>query len=129
MTNNNLTDGRLDWLHDAATELAATNLKMTMNPAEVLQVTAELQQRRVADKNFFMYGIAEPDGSAYMDEVCVSHDIGVLEVIIDELRAGTGDDGYRIVALHAALPLTDSEREELQQYRKAAGEPIRIEQC
>jgi len=49
MTNNNMTDERLDWLHDAATELATTKLKMTMKPDEVLLLTAELQQYRKAE--------------------------------------------------------------------------------
>lgn len=39
MTNNKLTDKRLNWLHDAATELSNTNLKMTMKPEELLLLT------------------------------------------------------------------------------------------
>ncbi|HBS9903270.1 TPA: hypothetical protein MAZ20_001932 [Klebsiella aerogenes] len=48
MTNNQLTDKRLSWLHDAATELSNTNLKMTMRPEDLLWLTAELQERRKA---------------------------------------------------------------------------------
>ncbi|HDT2074326.1 TPA: hypothetical protein RCG84_000433 [Enterobacter roggenkampii] len=33
---------RVLWLHDAATELASTKLRMTMKPEEVLQLTTEL---------------------------------------------------------------------------------------
>ncbi len=79
---------------------------------------AELQQRRQADKNYFMYGIAEPDGSAYLDEVCVSRDVSLLQSIADELNISDGTDGYRVVALYTALPLTDNEREELQKCRQ-----------
>lgn len=80
----------------------------------------ELQERRAADRNFFMYGIAEPDGRAYMEEVCVSNDIGILQLIVDELNLNEGTDGYRVVALHTALPLTHPEREELEEYHKAS---------
>ncbi|HAC7044961.1 TPA_asm: hypothetical protein G0E04_12880 [Salmonella enterica subsp. enterica serovar Napoli] len=72
---------------------------------------AELQERRQADKNYFMYGIAEPDGSAYLDEVCVSRDVSLLQSIVDELNISDGTDGYRVVALYTVLPLTDNERE------------------
>lgn len=48
MTINKLTDQRLNWLHNAATELAATNLKMTMKPEEVLWFTSELLEYRKA---------------------------------------------------------------------------------
>ncbi|WP_407223872.1 hypothetical protein [Enterobacter roggenkampii] len=46
MTNNPLTDERLKWLHDAATELDNTKLKMTMKPSEMLWLTTELQEYR-----------------------------------------------------------------------------------
>jgi hypothetical protein len=36
------TKERVKWLHDAATELASTKMKMTMKPAEVLQLTTAL---------------------------------------------------------------------------------------
>ena len=89
-----------------------------------IAMAKELHQRRQADKNYFMYGIAEPDGGAYLDEVCVSHDLGILQVIAEELNLNEGTDGYRVVALYTALPLTDDERGELQCYRKAAANPV-----
>lgn len=49
MNNNQLTNDRLNWIHDAATELAATDLKITMKPSELLWLTTELQERRKAD--------------------------------------------------------------------------------
>lgn len=67
-----------------------------------IAMAQELNQRRQADKNYFMYGIAEPDGSAYLDEVCVSRDISLLQSIADELNINEGTDGYRVVALHTS---------------------------
>lgn len=43
-----LTTERLKWLHDAATELSATKLKMTMKPDELLILTSELLASREA---------------------------------------------------------------------------------
>ncbi|WP_439076074.1 hypothetical protein [Serratia sarumanii] len=43
-----LTTERLKWLHDAATELSATKLKMTMRPDELLVLTSELLANREA---------------------------------------------------------------------------------
>ncbi|HBC0574610.1 hypothetical protein I5N18_13295 [Serratia marcescens] len=39
---------RLKWLHDAATELSATKLKMTLRPDELLVLTSELLANREA---------------------------------------------------------------------------------
>lgn len=91
---------------------------------EVMKALYELQQRRTADKNCFMYGIATPEGGAYLEEFCVSSDRGLMEDEAEALNDTFETDGYRVVALHAALPLTDSERAELQQYRKAAVNPV-----
>lgn len=119
MTNNQLTDKRL-------AQLAKRNFCQTKGEEytpfgdEVVSMAAELKQRRAADKNCFMYGIVDPDGKAHMDEFCVSNDIGLLEVEVSELNRNEGTDGYRVVALYTALPLTDSERAELQELRKAA---------
>ena len=120
MTNNQLTDERIEkiavWL---ATESHSLNLEM-------LTCLRELQERRLADKNCFMYGIVNPDGMAYMDEFCVSSDAGLLETEVATLNSNEGTDGYRVVALHTALPLMDSEREELQERRKADSEPVAV---
>lgn len=43
-----LTTERLKWIHDAATELSATKLKMTMWPDELLVLTSELLANREA---------------------------------------------------------------------------------
>ncbi|WP_198524987.1 hypothetical protein [Serratia marcescens] len=43
-----LTTERLKWLHDAATELSATKLKVTMRPDELLVLTSELLANREA---------------------------------------------------------------------------------
>ncbi|MEG9817506.1 DUF551 domain-containing protein, partial [Klebsiella pneumoniae] len=42
MTKSAITRERVQWLHDAATELASTKLKMTMKPDEVLALTSAL---------------------------------------------------------------------------------------
>lgn len=84
---------------------------------ERIALARECLLRRAADKNYFMYGIADGDGKPHLDEFCVSTDIGLLENEVVELNDQGGD--YRIVALHTAIPLTDTEREELQQYRAA----------
>ncbi|STB73262.1 hypothetical protein [Citrobacter koseri] len=110
MTSDNLTDNRITEILVRAEVCDDTVLT---DYADIAAAMRELQQRRAADKNFFMYGIAEPDGSAYMDEVCVSHDRGLLETIAGELNLSEGSDGYRVVALYTVLPLNCHEREEL----------------
>jgi len=49
----------------------------------------------VADKPF-MYGIMEPDGTAYMDEICVDLSPGTLEELIEENEM----EGHTVVALY-----------------------------
>ena len=57
MTNNDepaLKLEQIEWLHGAAEEAAAVNLKMTMKPEEILQITSmllALLAERDADKN------------------------------------------------------------------------------
>ncbi|MEZ2586190.1 hypothetical protein AB2B46_12990 [Kluyvera intermedia] len=50
MTNNQLTDERLNWLHIAATGLAVTNEDVLIPSSEILLLTAELQEYRKAVK-------------------------------------------------------------------------------
>ncbi|EDK8146058.1 hypothetical protein GG892_24685 [Salmonella enterica] len=122
MMNNKLTDERIAELFECVDMCDDMSIDENADMASALR---ELQQRRLADKNCFMYGIAEPDGSAYLDEVCVSRDVSLLQSIADELNISDGTDGYRVVALYTALPLTDSERIELQERRKAdSAEPV-----
>lgn len=125
MTNNKLTDERVpDERLEQFADIAIRRGFFDATTGEVEAMVSELRQRRAADRNYFMYGIAEPDGCAYLDELCVSRDISVLQSIADELNLNEGTDGYRVVALYTALPLTDDERRELQEYRKAA--PVEI---
>jgi hypothetical protein len=132
MTNNKLTDERgsserIDAIIRSAERYLSRRGELDFSAdgvEETIAAMRELRQRRAADRNYFMYGIAEPDGCAYLDEVCVSRDIGVLQSIADELNINEGTDGYRVVALYTALPLTDDERRELQEYRKAESEHI-----
>ncbi|MCR9031271.1 hypothetical protein [Citrobacter amalonaticus] len=113
MMNNMITDEQL-------AEITSGVVDGMPPTTQEVAMALELQERRAADRNFFMYGIAEPDGRAYMEEVCVSNDIGILQLIVDELNLNEGTDGYRVVALHTALPLTHPEREELEEYHKAS---------
>ncbi|HFZ2081319.1 TPA: DUF551 domain-containing protein [Klebsiella pneumoniae] len=51
----------------------------------------------------FMYGIADPDGNAYIDEFCVSDDLGLVEDTVNELNYDReeGDElNYSVVALY-----------------------------
>lgn len=51
----------------------------------------------------FMYGIADPDGNAYIDEFCVSEDLGLVEDAVNELNYDReeGDElNYSVVALY-----------------------------
>lgn len=50
----------------------------------------------------FMYGIQEPDGTAYMEEGCVSPNANDLQPEVDSLNASQepGEGLYRVVALH-----------------------------
>lgn len=51
----------------------------------------------------FMYGIADPDGNAYIDEFCVSEDLGLVEDTVNELNYDReeGDElNYSVVALY-----------------------------
>lgn len=122
MNNNKLTDERIAELFECVDMCDDMSIDENADMASALR---ELQQRRLADKNCFMYGIVNPDGQAHMDEFCVSCDIGLLETEVAALNSSEGTDGYRVVALYTALPLTDSERIELQERRKAdSAEPI-----
>lgn len=58
----------------------------------------------------FMYGIADPDGNAYIDDFCVSEDLGLVEDTVTELNHDReeGDElNYSVVALyrHAQQPV------------------------
>ena len=51
----------------------------------------------------FMYGIADPDGNAYIDEFCVSEDLGLVEDTVNELNYDReeGDElNYSVAALY-----------------------------
>ncbi|HGY3717982.1 TPA: hypothetical protein ACNVDX_003665 [Citrobacter gillenii] len=64
----------------------------------------ELQERRKADSTVFMYGIVTPDGDAYMEDFCVSNDLGLMEDEASALNDSFDTDGYRAVALYTASP-------------------------
>ena len=62
----------------------------------------------------FMYGIADPDGNAYIDEFCVSEDLGLVEDTVNELNYDReeGDElNYSVVALYRhAQPAPERDR-------------------
>ncbi|EAM2233372.1 hypothetical protein ACMCO3_001547 [Salmonella enterica] len=130
MTNNKLTDERLSKILSETQEtINDHNRRCVRGSVEVdarlfEEVLLELQLRRQADKNYFMYGIATPEGRAYLDEFCVSSDRGLMEDEVAALNDTFDTNGYRVVALYTALPLTDSERAELQERRKADSENL-----
>ncbi|MDM3280892.1 MULTISPECIES: hypothetical protein [Citrobacter] len=68
------------------------------------EYASELQERRKADSTVFMYGIVTPDGDAYMEEFCVSNDLGLMEDEASALNDTFDTDGYRAVALYTASP-------------------------
>lgn len=124
-TNNKLTDERLS----ALTRVARDSLELYEMELpvidDVMLALAELQQRRAADKNYFMFGIATPEGDAYLEEFCVSSDRGLMEDEVAALNDAHDTDGYRVVAFYTAIPLVDSERAELEERRKAdSSEPV-----
>lgn len=78
-------------------------------PGLIAGIIRELQERRKAAIDSepvgkpFMYGIADPDGNAYIDEFCVSEDLGLVEDTVNELNYDReeGDElHYSVVALY-----------------------------
>lgn len=92
MTNNRLTDERLvKILSETQATINEHNRRQVRGSVEVdarlfESILIELQWCRNADKNYFMYGIATPDGNAYLDEFCVSSDAEQLQCVVDELN-------------------------------------------
>lgn len=116
MNNNQLTlEQAIQHAGERAAELSGP---CAAQHAQLAAWLRELKQRRQADKNCFMYGIADPDGKPYLDEFCVSSDLGLMEDEVSALNDTFETDGYRVVALYTVLPLTDNEREELQKCRQ-----------
>lgn len=107
MTNNKLTDEPMGL--DAAIIHADERAASLSGPcaeqhAQLANWLRELQERRKADSTVFMYGIVTPDGDAYMEEFCVSNDLGLMEDEASALNDSFDTDGYRAVALYTASP-------------------------
>ncbi|EGZ6857672.1 hypothetical protein AUN02_04665 [Cronobacter sakazakii] len=81
-----ISNEKIQWLHDAATEFARTGMKMTMNPDEVLQLTTPLLALRER---------AEP---VYQVQAMDWHD--VEKYLYDEAL----DRGIRCRVLYTAPP-------------------------
>lgn len=59
------------------------------------------KQRALATSAPFMYGIAAPDGTAYLEEFCVSGDRGELQTeVVDQLNRDSREGSYSVVALY-----------------------------
>lgn len=67
----------------------------------------ELLAYREASKEPFMYGIVEPDGSAYMDECCVGTSVSSIDFVVYGLNQDLdeGETEYQIIPLYAAPPI------------------------
>ena len=125
MTNNKPTDEFLEKL--ATSRVYPLDRGYIIVGDDLVAMARELQERRAADKNYFMFGIATPEGNAYLEEFCVSSDRGLMEDEVAALNDTFDTNGYRVVALYTALPLTDSERVELQERRKVvSAEPVAV---
>lgn len=63
------------------------------------------RQQMLAIGTPFMYGIAAPDGTAYIDEFCVSADRGELQSeVVDQLNRDSLDGCYSVTALFRHEP-------------------------
>lgn len=90
MTNNQLTlEQAIQHTDEKAATLSGPCAEQHKQLAEWLR---ELQERRKAERDSepvgkpFMYGIADPDGNAYIDELCVREDLGLVEDTVNELN-------------------------------------------
>ncbi|WP_241132615.1 hypothetical protein [Achromobacter insuavis] len=63
------------------------------------------RQRTLAMGSPFMYGIAAPDGTAYIEEFCVSGDRGELQTeVVDQLNRDSLEGSYSVVGLFRDEP-------------------------
>lgn len=63
------------------------------------------RQRALATSAPFMYGIAAPDGTAYIEEFCVSGDRGELQTeVVDQLNRDSLEGSYSVVELFRDEP-------------------------
>lgn len=63
------------------------------------------RQRTLAMGAPFMYGIAAPDGTAYIEEFCVSGDRGELQTeVVDQLNRDSLEGSYSVVGLFRDEP-------------------------
>lgn len=114
MTNNQLAENSVTQLLNSV-KLARDNAERDDNRVDhsfyyaLTIALEELQERRKAELDSepvgkpFMYGIADPDGNAYIDELCVSEDLGLVEDTVNELNYDReeGDElNYSVVALY-----------------------------
>ncbi|WP_227669514.1 hypothetical protein [Klebsiella variicola] len=108
MTKSTITRERLEWLsqiscRDDIEDIGGDEIR------ELARMALAAMDSEPVGKPF-MYGIADPDGNAYIDEFCVSEDLGLVEDTVNELNYDReeGDElNYSVVALyrHAQQPV------------------------
>ena len=101
MTKSTITRERLEQL---AAGQSGFNLRIaTLEESQQLaRIALAAMDSELVGKPF-MYGIADPDGNAYIDEFCVSDDLGLVEDTVNELNYDReeGDElNYSVVALY-----------------------------
>lgn len=85
------------------------------------EASAATSQQAEGEPKPFMYGIQEPNGSPYMDELCVSGDEGDLDDVVENLNDHNEDGEYKVVALYLAAPLP-AQQQGQEEPRNEAGE-------
>ncbi|HDH7807226.1 TPA: hypothetical protein PJH65_004882 [Raoultella ornithinolytica] len=106
MTNNQLTK---EWLQNRIADMESTRDDIPFgfdesgnNELAAFKLALAAMDSEPVGKPF-MYGIADPDGNAYIDEFCVSEDLGLVEDTVNELNYDReeGDElNYSVVALY-----------------------------
>lgn len=98
-----LTTERLKWLHDAATELSATKLKMTMRPDELLVLTSELLANREAQP-VYQYRMRNPYNGQVTDWETIKPE--QVDFILKETIAANVE--FRIITAPPAPAVPDA---------------------
>ncbi|RVS13735.1 DUF551 domain-containing protein [Raoultella ornithinolytica] len=126
MTNNQLTK---EWLQNRIADMESTRDDIPFgfdesgnNELAAFKLALAAMDSEPVGKPF-MYGIADPDGNAYIDEFCVSEDLGLVEDTVNELNYDReeGDElNSSVVALYRhAQPAPEREQLAIENFRSA----------
>ncbi|ALE97533.1 hypothetical protein ABH11_03232 [Serratia marcescens] len=102
---------RLKWLHDAATELSATKLKMTMRPDELLVLTSELLANREAQP-VYQYRMRNPYNGQVTDWETIKPE--QVDFILKETIAANVE--FRIIAAPPAPAPAPAVQDEIDSF-------------